>query len=795
MAEAAQYHFTTESVMLSRDENPAISGMTGIQFQRRLTGMLDTEPANTGGFPEAPLAYDAVWFVYRIIKEALALAFNCTMHRLPLGVRLEEFSYDNQMMADRLFECVKNTSFKGVSGRVMFSDSGDRIARTQIEQMQNGKYHVMGFYDTTTQELEWYAKEKWFSHKGAPPDSTIVTESILTVAMGLYYTVAAFAFLGLALTLGIFFFNMKYSFRGVIVQSQPQCNNVMIVGCALCYSSLFLMGLPAEGISLPQKGFSILCHSRISILMFGFTFAYGSMFAKVWIVHRMGANENQQLASRQKDEYKPLLSTYVEKEEGSPWESIRTLITSMVGRQAYALKKVSSHAYGSLIAKRNNLLNQVPILTRAALLSANLLKLLIWALVPIPAGKFYVVIAAFVVVDLIIIVFWIFLDPLQRIEQRFPLQASTNNFTVMILFFSIFLKNLQNYNSNLGLILGYKCLLLVFGLFLAYESRNLKLRYVNDSRLVGLAIYNVAILSLVTGPVVTLLIRSQANANFVFVAVTVLLCTYISLGLVFVPKIRFVYKVPPSADEVHPNGNGVMRGLSKLDQKRYEYLCNENDILQKQIDEKEKRIRQCKDRLERLLNKEDDLLSFSGDANNTRSMSEDNRTFSTPTTLTTTALIEIQPNSENTGACWGRASVLAERNAAELPRANTGSADRRGTGRRQREEDSSWTQETQTRSAYQQSQARDSDEMPMRRKLYTLTLWGVVMDYHTNMHNLLYRTWKADSLSEEIEAFVDNLSEKVVENAVLDGYQAACQAEEEERITQVDDEPVNCTGW
>lgn len=71
-----------------------------------------------------------------------------------------------------------------------------------------------------------------------------------------------------------------------------------------------------------------------------------------------------------------------------------------------------------------------------------------------------------------------------------------------------------------GLVLGYKCLLLVFGLFLAYESRNLKLRYVNDSRLVGLAIYNVAILSLVTGPVTTLLIRSQANANFAFVAVT-----------------------------------------------------------------------------------------------------------------------------------------------------------------------------------------------------------------------------------------------------------------------------------
>lgn len=51
----------------------------------------------------------------RICFRALALAFNCTLNRLPLGVRLEQFTYDNQMMADILFECVKNTLFKGVS--------------------------------------------------------------------------------------------------------------------------------------------------------------------------------------------------------------------------------------------------------------------------------------------------------------------------------------------------------------------------------------------------------------------------------------------------------------------------------------------------------------------------------------------------------------------------------------------------------------------------------------------------------------------------------------------------------
>lgn len=68
--------------------------------------------------------------------------------------------------------------------------------------------------------------------------------------------------------------------------------------------------------------------------------------------------------------------------------------------------------------------------------------------------------------------------------------------------------------------MGFKCLLLVFGTFLSYETRNLKLRFINDSRFVGLAIYNVAVMTLVTAPVVTLLIHGKVDANFAFISLT-----------------------------------------------------------------------------------------------------------------------------------------------------------------------------------------------------------------------------------------------------------------------------------
>ena len=44
-----------------------------------------------------------------------------------------------------------------------------------------------------------------------------------------------------------------------------------------------------------------------------------------------------------------------------------------------------------------------------------------------------------------------------------------------------------------GVIFGYKGILLLFGIFLAYETRSVKLKPVNDSRFVGMSIYNVVV--------------------------------------------------------------------------------------------------------------------------------------------------------------------------------------------------------------------------------------------------------------------------------------------------------------
>lgn len=61
-----------------------------------------------------------------------------------------------------------------------------------------------------------------------------------------------------------------------------------------------------------------------------------------------------------------------------------------------------------------------------------------------------------------------------------------------------------------SLLFGFKGLLLIFGLFLAYETRSVKLKQINDSKLINMSIYNVVVLCMITGPV-SLVITNQVS--------------------------------------------------------------------------------------------------------------------------------------------------------------------------------------------------------------------------------------------------------------------------------------------
>ncbi|CAH1709635.1 unnamed protein product [Chironomus riparius] len=504
MRRAAEGHLTTEAIMWNQNNEKTVSGMSSEDFRIRLNKVLsktyDIENQRyPEGYQEAPLAYDAVWSV--------AFAFNKTMERLKTKKKsLKDFTYTDKDIADEIYAAMNSTQFLGVSGWVAFSSQGDRIALTQIEQMVNGTYYKLGYYDTLADNLTWFNKEQWIGGK-VPQDRTIVRRVLRTVSLPLFICMSIVSTLGIIVGTALIVFNLWNRHRRVIQQSHPVCNTIMLFGVITCLVSVILLGI--DGQFVDPLTYPKICQARAWILSMGFTLAFGAMFSKVWRVHRFTTKAKTD-----------------PKKKVEPW-------------------------------------------------------------------KLYTMVSGLLVVDIVILLTWQLQDPLERRLESFPLEDPlSSNDDIKI---RPELEHCESINNSvwLGVIYGFKGLILVFGLFLAYETRSIKVKQINDSRYVGMSIYNIAVLCLITAPV-AMVIASQQDASYAFVALAVIFCCFLSMLLIFVPKVIEVLRHPHDKAESRLNND---TGISKEDEERYKKLVLENEELQKLIAQKEEKIRILKQRL------------------------------------------------------------------------------------------------------------------------------------------------------------------------------------------------------
>lgn len=92
-------------------------------------------------------------------------------------------------------------------GYVAFSSQGDRIALTQIEQVVDGKYVKLGYYDTQMDNLTWRNMERWIGGK-VPQDRTIIKKVLRTVSLPLFVAMCSVSTVGIVVSLGLITFNV-----------------------------------------------------------------------------------------------------------------------------------------------------------------------------------------------------------------------------------------------------------------------------------------------------------------------------------------------------------------------------------------------------------------------------------------------------------------------------------------------------------------------------------------------------------------------------------------------------------
>jgi len=88
----------------------------------------------------------------------------------------------------------------------------------------------------------------------------------------------------------------------------------------------------------------------------------------------------------------------------------------------------------------------------------------------------------------------------------------------------------------LAVLFAYKGLVLLAGLFLAFETRKIKIKTLNESRFVAMSVYGAVIASIALTPI-GLFLQDFPSVQYGILGMVMLLITTLILSLVFVSKV------------------------------------------------------------------------------------------------------------------------------------------------------------------------------------------------------------------------------------------------------------------
>ncbi|KRX88635.1 Gamma-aminobutyric acid type B receptor subunit 2, partial [Trichinella pseudospiralis] len=347
-----------------------------------------------------------------------------------------------------------------------------------------------------TLPLENTTGQKIVSPYGSPPADAIQEVIIRRyVDYSVFYIMCSLVAICIMLAIALLTVNIYFRNHKFIKMSSPNVNNLIILGSIMTYCSVILLGIDTNMVS--ELDYSRMCTAKVWILCFGFTLAFGSMFAKTWRVH--------------------------------------------------------------------SIFNDIHLHKKA-----------------IKDYKLFLIVGVLLLIDVLILSTWLIIDPMQMAVKQLPTEKDERS--------NLLIKPTIEYCKTdytvvfQALLYGYKGIFLVLGCFLAWETRNVNVPALNDSKYIGMSVYNVVLVCGV-GVAISFILQDQINECYIIISMFIIFCTTITLALVFVPKI--VELMQNHRDPTIHYPRAMMRSL---------YVINKNRMLNKDIreqilrQEKEKRI-------------------------------------------------------------------------------------------------------------------------------------------------------------------------------------------------------------
>nr|XP_006819242.1 PREDICTED: gamma-aminobutyric acid type B receptor subunit 2-like [Saccoglossus kowalevskii] len=214
-----------------------------------------------------------------------------------------------------------------------------------------------------------------------------------------------------------------------------------------------------------------------------------------------------------------------------------------------------------------------------------------------------------VFVDMIVLTLWDLIDPLKIVMRSGPHQEHPTDSDIVIVPVWLVCESI-NTMYWLGALYAIKGLLLIFGAFLAWETRNVTVPALNDSKYIGASVYNVLILAFV-GVAISLLIQQQATAYYALMSMFIFFATTLTQCMVFVPKIK-------SRNEVQPSGTmltATWKDSSETQKTKHDKerkladMAKEIRILKEQLSMSEDRVRDLENKNQHKEKSEDEPVA------------------------------------------------------------------------------------------------------------------------------------------------------------------------------------------
>lgn len=147
----------------------------------------------------------------------------------------------------------------------------------------------------------------------------------------------------------------------------------------------------------------------------------------------------------------------------------------------------------------------------------------------------FIIILCLLGVDLLLLTLWAIISPVE-IHTRTSITASA--------IIEISHCHLHGYGVYFGAVLvGYKCILLVFGCFLATQTRHIKAKFFNDTKYIVISIYCVSMIVIIGFPIaIFMLLGLYIFISYLSVTIAVIGMSSVISCVVFVPKFVLLYK-------------------------------------------------------------------------------------------------------------------------------------------------------------------------------------------------------------------------------------------------------------